>query len=131
MIDDCNSCNYCTPKEQEQTPNKEPHFCKKYEVKLFHSIINGTKHPYKIFPCLSCKGKNDPDHKTGWVIVIVPGIAYFDVKEYIITREDDEHYYLAFGCSEEAVNKTDIYATKEMAESKLSFLLNKNKENNQ
>lgn len=33
---DCNSCPYISIRESEQTSNKEPHVCRKYNKKLYH-----------------------------------------------------------------------------------------------
>lgn len=54
---DCNNCYWCTPKECEQTENKEPHICNKYNMRLFHRANT------KIHPCQECLLEQDKQNK--------------------------------------------------------------------
>jgi hypothetical protein len=50
---DCNDCGFCFPKERDQTKEKEPHMCKKYNLKLYH-LCSWNPHDPFIFPCEKC-----------------------------------------------------------------------------
>ena len=52
-LNDCNYCEYCSPKESEQTRNKEPHMCLKYKKQLRH-MASGKSHSPLIRPCQDC-----------------------------------------------------------------------------
>jgi len=50
--DYCGECEHLSPKESEQTQDKEAHFCKKYKQRLFHL----GRHP-KIVRAVRCELK--------------------------------------------------------------------------
>jgi hypothetical protein len=51
-IYDCNDCKYMTVKEGNQSENKEPHMCSKYDTRIYHL----GRHP-RLIPIDECEYK--------------------------------------------------------------------------
>lgn len=61
------------------------------------------------------------DYKTTWVIVTAP-FGYSNVRELIVNGENETQYRVAFGCTNEWVDKNSCYVSKDLAEARLNEL---------
>lgn len=58
MIQDCNICDYCSPKEWEQSKDKEPHMCKFLNKQIKHYTQGWRRHS-RIKPHENCPYDTD------------------------------------------------------------------------